>query len=170
MGPAGIRPAPGYPSQPDHTEKETMWGLMNAKEATSMELTESHAMLPAASVSGLYFGGKCAQYFGVGKITQDQVASYAARKGSSVGEVQRWLGHMLKCAAVSLLALLLHAPCSSRLSALTMVMPCWSLGPHIMLAPCPLLAVPINGLIVLLSRVRYERRCTDQILLVCLQL
>lgn len=73
-----------------------MWSLMDAEKATGMALTESHAMLPAASVSGLYFGGKCAQYFGVGKITQDQVTSYAARKGAAAGEVQRWLGHMLK--------------------------------------------------------------------------
>lgn len=96
---AGIRPAPGYPSQPDHTEKDTMWQLLKAEEETGMSLTESHAMLPAASVSGLYFGGKCAQYFGVGKITKDQVESYAARKGASVPDVQKWLGHMLKWVA-----------------------------------------------------------------------
>ena len=76
-----------------------MWRLMDAQEATGMALTESHAMLPAASVSGLYFAGKCAQYFGVGKITQDQVVSYAARKAVSTGEVQKWLGHMLKWVA-----------------------------------------------------------------------
>ena len=64
---AGIRPAPGYPSQPDHTEKLTMWNLMRVEEQTGMKLTESCAMMPAASVSGLYFGGKCAQYFGVGE-------------------------------------------------------------------------------------------------------
>ena len=81
-----------------------MWRLLKAEEETGMALTESHAMLPAASVSGLYFGGKCAQYFGVGKVTQDQVASYASRKGTSVGEVQKWLGHMLKCACPSLAA------------------------------------------------------------------
>lgn len=73
-----------------------MWRLLDAEKQTGMLLTESHAMLPAAAVSGLYFGGKCAQYFGVGKITQDQVASYAARKGTTVADVQKWLGHMLK--------------------------------------------------------------------------
>lgn len=77
-----------------------MWQLLKAEEETGMSLTESHAMLPAASVSGLYFGGKCAQYFGVGKITKDQVESYAARKGASVADVQKWLGHMLKCAVL----------------------------------------------------------------------
>lgn len=77
-----------------------MWRLLDAEAATGMSLTESHAMLPAASVSGLYFGGKCAQYFGVGKIAQDQVASYASRKGVSTAEVQKWLGHMLKCACL----------------------------------------------------------------------
>ena len=96
----GIRPAPGYPSQPDHTEKQTMWDLMDIEAACGMGLTESCSMLPAASVSGLYFAGKCAQYFGVGKIQKDQVQSYAARKGSSVEEVEKWLGHMLKCAAL----------------------------------------------------------------------
>lgn len=69
----GIRPAPGYPSQPDHTEKETMWALMKAEEQTGMQLTESMAMLPAAAVSGLYFAGKPSLYFAVGKITADQV-------------------------------------------------------------------------------------------------
>merc|ERR1712146_755821 len=67
----GIRPAPGYPSQPDHTEKLTMWDLMNVKDEIDVELTENLAMLPAASVSGLYFGGKCSEYFSVGKITSD---------------------------------------------------------------------------------------------------
>ena len=69
----GIRPAPGYPSQPDHTEKETMWALIKAEEQTGMQLTESMAMLPAAAVSGLYFAGKPSLYFAVGKITADQV-------------------------------------------------------------------------------------------------
>ena len=69
----GIRPAPGYPSQPDHTEKTAMWELLAASERVGVELTESLAMLPAASVSGLYFGGRCAQYFSVGKIGEDQV-------------------------------------------------------------------------------------------------
>ena len=75
-----------------------MWALMDVEAACGMGLTESCSMLPAASVSGLYFAGKSAQYFGVGKIQKDQVQSYAARKGASVEEVERWLGHMLKCA------------------------------------------------------------------------
>ena len=93
---AGIRPAAGYPSQPDHTEKPTMWKLMDIEEETGMRLTESMAMLPAAAVSGLYFAGKCSQYFAVGKITEDQVVDYAARKKASVDETQKWLGPMLK--------------------------------------------------------------------------
>jgi 5-methyltetrahydrofolate--homocysteine methyltransferase len=88
----GIRPAPGYPSQPDHTEKATMWDLMKVEEEIGVELTESFAMLPAASVSGLYFAGACAEYFNVGKITADQVESYAARKKTELSEAQRWLG------------------------------------------------------------------------------
>jgi len=91
----GIRPAPGYPSQPDHTEKKTMWDLMKVEEEIGMTLTESMAMLPAAAVSGLYFGGKCSQYFAVGKITQDQVHTYAERKGMPIEEAERWLSTML---------------------------------------------------------------------------
>ncbi len=91
----GIRPAPGYPSQPDHTEKRTMWDLLHIEESTGMGLTESMAMLPAASVSGLYFGNKCAQYFAVGKITADQVEDYAQRKAMPTAEAQRWLAPML---------------------------------------------------------------------------
>lgn len=91
----GIRPAPGYPSQPDHTEKETMWRVMRMKENTGIELTESLAMMPAASVSGLYFGGKRSEYFAVGKITHEQVADYAARKGMDVKVAERWLANML---------------------------------------------------------------------------
>ena len=64
----GIRPAPGYPSQPDHTEKRAMWDLMDAEAAANITLTDSLAMFPAASVSGLYFGGKCSSYFAVGKV------------------------------------------------------------------------------------------------------
>lgn len=93
---AGIRPAAGYPSQPDHTEKATMWDIMNIEEETGMKLTESMAMMPAAAVSGLYFAGKCSQYFAVGKITADQVEDYAVRKKSPLEEVQKWLGPMLK--------------------------------------------------------------------------
>jgi 5-methyltetrahydrofolate--homocysteine methyltransferase len=91
----GIRPAPGYPSQPDHTEKTAMWELMEVEERTGMKLTESMAMMPAAAVSGLYFAAPHAQYFAVGKITQDQVVDYAARKKFPVEEAERWLRTML---------------------------------------------------------------------------
>jgi len=91
----GIRPAPGYPSQPDHTEKSTMWELMKVEEEIGVELTEGLAMLPAASVSGLYFGGKCSQYFSVGKITKEQVQEYATRKSMTLEDTERWLGTML---------------------------------------------------------------------------
>jgi 5-methyltetrahydrofolate--homocysteine methyltransferase len=88
----GIRPAPGYPSQPDHTEKTTLWALLGASKATGIELTESLAMLPAASVSGIYFANRVSEYFAVGKIAKDQVEDYAARKGMAVQEVEKWLG------------------------------------------------------------------------------
>ncbi|GLI63553.1 hypothetical protein VaNZ11_006404 [Volvox africanus] len=91
----GIRPAPGYPSQPDHTEKLTMWQLLDAEETTDIKLTESLAMWPAASVSGLYFGGRCSSYFAVGKITREQVEEYAMRKNMDVKEAERWLATML---------------------------------------------------------------------------
>jgi 5-methyltetrahydrofolate--homocysteine methyltransferase len=91
----GIRPAPGYPSQPDHTEKSTMWDLMDVKKEIGVELTESLAMLPAASVSGLVFAGKSSQYFAVGKITDDQVKSYAERKGMELKVAEKWLAPML---------------------------------------------------------------------------
>lgn len=87
----GIRPAPGYPSQPDHTEKITMWKLMNVEAETGIKLTESLAMWPAASVSALVFANPEAAYFGVGQITKEQVEDYAARKGTSVAEVEKWL-------------------------------------------------------------------------------
>mmetsp|Transcript_656 Transcript_656/g.1779 ORF Transcript_656/g.1779 Transcript_656/m.1779 type:complete len:1102 (-) Transcript_656:227-3532(-) len=87
----GIRPAPGYPSQPDHTEKSTMWSLLQPDVAASITLTDSLAMSPAASVSGLYFGGKCSNYFAVGKITKEQIDDYAARKDMPIDEAQRWL-------------------------------------------------------------------------------
>jgi len=90
----GIRPAPGYPSQPDHTEKQTLWELMGVEQAIGVRLTENLAMLPAASVSGLYFGGKSAQYFSVGKIAQDQMTDYAQRKGFSQEKTERWLRQM----------------------------------------------------------------------------
>merc|ERR1719359_2444773 len=93
---SGIRPAPGYPSQPDHTEKQTMWDLMQVKEEIDVELvTDSMAMLPAASVSGLYFAHPKAQYFAVGQITKDQVQEYAARKNMGLEECEKWLSSML---------------------------------------------------------------------------
>jgi len=87
----GIRPAPGYPACPDHTEKPLLFDLLKAQEKTGIELTESMAMFPAASVSGWYFGHPEARYFGLGKIGKDQVVDYAKRKGMSVEEVERWL-------------------------------------------------------------------------------
>jgi 5-methyltetrahydrofolate--homocysteine methyltransferase len=92
---AGIRPAPGYPAQPDHTEKRTLFKLLDAEEATGLKLTESCAMWPAAAVSGLYFSHPESRYFGVGKIGRDQVEDYAARKGWSIEEAERWLGPIL---------------------------------------------------------------------------
>ncbi|XP_065191513.1 methionine synthase-like [Sycon ciliatum] len=91
----GIRPAPGYPSQPDHTEKRTMWKVMDAFAKTGIELTESLAMSPAASVSGLYFAHPRSTYFAVGKVLKDQVEDYAHRKGESLEEVEQWLGPIL---------------------------------------------------------------------------
>ena len=91
----GIRPAPGYPAQPDHTEKATLFRLLNAGENAGMALTESFAMTPPASVSGLYFGHPGSHYFGVGKIDQDQVEDYAARKGWDVTTAERWLAPIL---------------------------------------------------------------------------
>jgi 5-methyltetrahydrofolate--homocysteine methyltransferase len=91
----GIRPAPGYPAQPDHTEKGTLFKLLDAETATGLKLTESYAMWPAAAVSGLYFSHPEARYFGVGKIGRDQVADYAARKGWSLQEAERWLAPIL---------------------------------------------------------------------------
>jgi 5-methyltetrahydrofolate--homocysteine methyltransferase len=91
----GIRPAPGYPAQPDHTEKRTLFDLLHAEAATGMALTESFAMSPASSVSGLYFANPAAHYFGVGKIERDQVADYASRKGWDVKTAERWLSPIL---------------------------------------------------------------------------
>ena len=91
----GIRPAPGYPAQPDHTEKQTLFDLLEATNNTGIELTESFAMNPPASVSGLYFSHPAAHYFGVGKIDRDQVADYARRKGMPLAEVERWLAPIL---------------------------------------------------------------------------
>lgn len=91
----GIRPAPGYPAQPDHTEKVTLFSLLDATEATGVTLTESYAMWPGSSVSGLYIGHPESYYFGVAKVERDQVEDYAARKGMDVREVERWLGPVL---------------------------------------------------------------------------
>ncbi|KAJ3117833.1 hypothetical protein HDU96_005420 [Phlyctochytrium bullatum] len=87
----GIRPAPGYPSQPDHTEKKTMWKLMDVENLTGIGLTESLAMTPAASVSALVFSHKRSTYFAVGKIEKDQVVDYAKRKGMELEEIEKWL-------------------------------------------------------------------------------
>jgi 5-methyltetrahydrofolate--homocysteine methyltransferase len=92
---AGIRPAPGYPAQPDHTEKRSLFKLLDAEKATGLKLTESCAMWPAAAVSGLYFSHPESRYFGVGKIGRDQVRDYAARKGWALEEAERWLGPIL---------------------------------------------------------------------------
>ncbi len=92
---AGIRPAPGYPAQPDHTEKRTLFDLLDAEEQAGIKLTESFAMWPGSSVSGLYIGHPESYYFGVGRIEADQVADYAARKGWTVQEAERWLAPVL---------------------------------------------------------------------------
>ena len=91
----GVRPAPGYPMQPDHTEKETLFRILEATERTGMTLTESFAMQPGASVSGLYFSHPQSEYFGVGKIEKDQVEDYARRKGWDVATAERWLAPIL---------------------------------------------------------------------------
>lgn len=92
---AGIRPAPGYPAQPDHTEKTTLFALLDAEKATGVKLTESYAMWPGSSVSGLYIGHPDSYYFGVAKVERDQVEDYAARKGMTIREIERWLGPVL---------------------------------------------------------------------------
>jgi 5-methyltetrahydrofolate--homocysteine methyltransferase len=91
----GIRPAPGYPAQPDHTEKATLFDLLDARTLAGMDLTESLAMTPPASVSGLYFAHPDAAYFGVGRIDADQVADYARRKGWPMETAERWLAPIL---------------------------------------------------------------------------
>lgn len=91
----GIRPAPGYPAQPDHTEKITLWKLLDVEKNTGIVLTESLAMYPTAAVSGLYFANPDAHYFSVGKLERDQVEDYAKRKNMKVEEVERWLGSVL---------------------------------------------------------------------------
>jgi 5-methyltetrahydrofolate--homocysteine methyltransferase len=91
----GIRPAPGYPACPDHTEKPILFDLLGVSGATGITLTENYAMIPAASVCGLFFAHREAHYFAVSAIGKDQVESYAARKGMTVAEVERWLGPVL---------------------------------------------------------------------------
>ncbi len=91
----GIRPAPGYPAQPDHTEKKTLFTLLDAEKAVGIKLTESYAMWPGAAVSGFYFSHPRAEYFGVGRIERDQVVDYARRKGMSLAECERWLAPIL---------------------------------------------------------------------------
>jgi 5-methyltetrahydrofolate--homocysteine methyltransferase len=88
----GIRPAAGYPACPDHTEKGTLWQLLDVERAAGITLTESFAMWPGSSVSGLYFAHPASRYFSVGKIGRDQVVDYHTRKGMTVAEVERWLG------------------------------------------------------------------------------
>jgi 5-methyltetrahydrofolate--homocysteine methyltransferase len=100
----GIRPAPGYPAQPDHTEKVTLFKLLDATAQTGVELTESFAMWPGAAVSGLYFAHPDAAYFGVGRIERDQVEDYARRKGMSIEETERWLAPVLNYDPASLKA------------------------------------------------------------------
>ena len=91
----GIRPAPGYPACPDHSEKETLWALLEPDRSIGLELTESYAMLPGAAVCGLYFSHPQARYFGTGKLARDQVEDYAGRKGWTLAEAERGLGHVL---------------------------------------------------------------------------
>ena len=91
----GIRPAAGYPACPDHTEKGPLWQLLDVEANTGMRITESFAMWPGSSVSGLYFAHPESRYFSLGKIDRDQVADYAQRKAMSVAEVERWLGQNL---------------------------------------------------------------------------
>jgi 5-methyltetrahydrofolate--homocysteine methyltransferase len=92
----GIRPAPGYPACPDHTEKETLFGLLDPTGTIGIELTEGYAMLPAASVSGYYLAHPEARYFGTGRIERDQVADYARRKGIDVVAAERILASVLR--------------------------------------------------------------------------
>jgi len=91
----GIRPAPGYPAQPDHTEKQTLFRLLDATATTGTELTESCAMHPGAAVCGLLFSHPESQYFAISELQKDQIEDYAQRKGMSVEEVEKWLGPWL---------------------------------------------------------------------------
>ena len=87
----GIRPAPGYPACPDHTEKAKLWSLLDVERNTGITLTDSFAMYPTAAVSGWYIGHPQAHYFAVGKVSREQVEDYARRKGIAVEEAERWL-------------------------------------------------------------------------------
>jgi 5-methyltetrahydrofolate--homocysteine methyltransferase len=91
----GIRPAPGYPACPDHTEKKFLFELLNKHFDTSIELTESMAMWPASSVSGWFFAHPESKYFGLGKVQKDQIEDYARRKKMDIQEIERWLGPVL---------------------------------------------------------------------------
>ena len=91
----GIRPAPGYPACPDHTEKPLIWDLLKVEANTGITLTDSYAMYPAAAVCGLYFSHPDSRYFGLGKINRDQVSDYAQRKGMEVRQAERWLSPSL---------------------------------------------------------------------------
>jgi 5-methyltetrahydrofolate--homocysteine methyltransferase len=92
----GIRPAAGYPAQPDHTEKATLFKLLDATAATGIDLTESFAMTPPAAVSGIYLHNPQASYFAVGRIARDQLEDYAERKGRPLADVERWLAPALQ--------------------------------------------------------------------------
>ena len=91
----GVRPAPGYPACPDHTEKALLWELLDPEKNAGITLTESYAMFPTAAVSGWYFSHPEAKYFGTGKIAKDQVQDYADRKGLTVKEIERSIPHLL---------------------------------------------------------------------------
>ena len=86
-----IRPAPGYPACPEHTEKGLIWELLDAESRIGLSLTESYAMVPTAAVSGIYFANPESRYFAVAKLARDQVESYAERKGMTLAEAERWL-------------------------------------------------------------------------------
>ncbi len=92
----GIRPAPGYPACPDHTEKGTIFSLLNATESIEVNLSETYMMDPGASVSGLYFAHPDSRYFGVRRIDRDQVEDYAIRKKIPVAEIERWLDPVIR--------------------------------------------------------------------------
>ena len=97
----GIRPAPGYPACPDHTEKKNLFKLMNITDLIGVSLTDSYAMMPTSSVSGYYFSSKYSSYFGIGKINKDQVQDYAYRKKIKISEAEKWLRPNLNYASTS---------------------------------------------------------------------